>query len=363
MTLIERAQELISQPALNKLKHLLRDCVSAGTQEALASVQLLAEDSYGGFTFNLELKSSAAWCLVAWQEQGLQAIMEIAQRTQTFKNYSLAFQILSTLSARERFSNTWPTERLRNMIEARVSNWDDTFAAARIRLNELARSIPSDDDAAFYAAGPIQYLSLTATTATTAAVKPLFLAMCTRWLSVGPATLSEYENLLHDRSNDEPAFHSFFEDHPQLLDPMAFEVWSKPNLRGAVEPDFVIRRFDGTYLMVEIKTPGKALVTSSANLSAQTTHAITQVLQYRDFLVQRSIEASKTFPEFQTPDCLVVIGLEQRLNAKQQTTLRSENSNRCGVRIAGFDWLSERARTMTRNLIENRIDVRRVRMT
>lgn len=365
MTLIERAQELLSQPAPDKLEHLLCDCLSAGTLEGLAAVQLLAEDMYGGITFNFELKRPAAWCLVACREQGLQALMEIAQRTQTTKNYTLAFQILATLSARKRFLNSWPTEQLRNLIEARVNSWDDTFAVARIKLNELARSISSDDDAAFYAAGPIQYLSFTATenANATAALKPLFLAMCTRWLSVGPATLSEYDNLLRDRPKDEPAFHRFFEDHSQLLDPMAFEVWSKPNLHGAVEPDFVIRRFDGSYLVVEIETPRKALVTSGNQLSAQTTHAINQALHYREFMVSHFTEASNTFPEFQTPECLVVIGLEQHLNAKQKKTLRLENNIRFNVRISGFDWLAERARILTRNLIEGRIDVRRVRMT
>ena len=245
------------------------------------------------------------------------------------------------------------------MIEARVSSWDEVFAAARIKLNVLALSIPSDDDAALYAAIPLQSLSITAPTA----VNPVFLAMCTRWLSVGPATLSEYEKLLSDKPRDEPAFHSFFEEHSQLLDPMALEVWSKPNLHGAAEPDFVIRRMDDTYVVVEIETPAKALVTSDAQLSAQTTHAITQALHYRDFLLGRSIEVSNTFPQFQPPDCLVVIGLEQHLNAKQQQTLRLENNNRAGLHIAGFDWLAERARALARNLVEGRIDLRRVRMT
>jgi len=189
------------------------------------------------------------------------------------------------------------------------------------------------------------------------------MAMCARWLSVGPHTLSEYDNLLNNHPNQEPVFHRFFEAHPQLLDPMALEVWSKPDLHGAAEPDFMIRRIDGTYLVVEIETPGKTLVTSDAQLSAQTTHAIAQVLHYQEFLVQRSAAASATFPDFQTPDCLVVIGLEHLLNAKQRQTLSLENRSRGGIRIAGFDWLAERARTSTRNLIDGQLDVRRVRMT
>ena len=359
MTLIERAQEFISRPAPRELEHLLHDCISAESIEGLIAVQLLAEGMYDGMTYNFEIKCPAAWCLVAWQERGLEAIVEMSLRTHTLKNYSIAFQILGTLSSQQRFSNLWPTASLRRLIESRVTSWEETFDAARTQLNVLALSIPSDDDAALYTADSMQSLYLTAPDA----VKSLFLAVCARWLSVGPSTLSEYENLLINRPADESAFHRFFEGHIQLLDPMALDAWSKPRLHGAAEPDFVIRRIDGTYLVVEIETPSKTLVTNDGQLNAQTTRAITQALHYREFLVCRSTEASTTFPQFQTPDCLVVIGLEQRLNAKQRRTLSLENRIRAGLHIVGFDWLAERARTLARNLVEGRIDVRRVRMT
>ena len=359
MTLIERAHEFVSRPAPDKLEHLLHDCVSADTLDGLAAVQLLAEDMYGGITFNFELKRPAAWCLVAWREQGLQALLEMAQRTQTSKNYSLAFQILSTLSARQRLSAFCLNDHLRSLIEAHVTDWDEIFTVARIKLNVLALSIPSDDDAALYAAIPMQSLSFTKPPA----VRPLFMAMCARWLSVGPGTLSEYQDLLNDHPKDEPAFHSFFEDHSQLLDPMVLEVWSKPDLHGEAEPDFVIRRIDGTYLVVEIETPAKILVTKNAQLSANATQAVAQALNYQEFLIHRSTYAANTFPQFQPPDCLVVIGLQQPLNRRQQRALRLQNRSHAGLQIVGFDWLEERARTLARNVVENPINARRVRMT
>ena len=79
MTLLERAQRFVSQPAPDKLEHLLYDCVSAQTLDGLTAVQLLAEDMYGRITFNFELKCPAAWCFVAWREQGLQALLEMAR--------------------------------------------------------------------------------------------------------------------------------------------------------------------------------------------------------------------------------------------------------------------------------------------
>ena len=343
------------------MERLLWECVSAGSLAGLTAVQFLAEHMYGGRTFNFEFKARAAWCLVAWQDNGLQALLEMAQRTQTTKNYSLCVQILGTFSAREHLPKMWLSAELRDLVDSRISNWEHLFTAARGKLNELALSFSSDDDAALYVALPIPVLS----SLVPGAVKPLFLAMATRWLSVGPVTIEEYEELLRNVPGEEPALHDFFEMHPELLDPMALDVWSKPNLHGAAEPDFVIRRMDDTYLVVEIETPGKSLVTADVQLSAQTTHAIAQALHYRAFLMERSTEASMTFPQFRTADCLVVIGMETQLNPKQRNLLRLENDvrgGRGGVNIVGFDWLAERARAVARNVVESRIEARRVRM-
>lgn len=357
-TLLARAQRFISHPAPDSQEFLLQDCVAAQTLDGLSAVQLVAEDMYGGITYNFELKCPAAWCLIAWREQGLKALLELARRTPTLKNYSLAFQILGTLAARQRFSGSWPTAKLRTSIEHHVPDWDTVFAAARTQLNALALSIPSDDDAAFYTALPMQYLSLTEPLA----VRPLFMAMCARWLSVGPGTLSQYQELLNSNPKDEPAFHDFFEKHSQMLDPMVLDVWSKPDLHGAPEPDFLIRRIDGTYLVVEIETPAKILITKNAQLSANATQAVTQALNYREFLTRHSTEAASTFPQFQSPDSLVVIGLQQPLNPRQRHALRLQNASHAGLKIVGFDWLAERARTLARNVVEGRIDARRVRM-
>jgi hypothetical protein len=147
-----------------------------------------------------------------------------------------------------------------------------------------------------------------------------------------------------------------------LLDPMAIEVWPKPDLHGAAEPDFLVRRIDNSYLVVEIEKPSKSLVTSAKQLSAEATQAVTQALHYRGFLVERFAEAARSFPSFQVPECLVVIGMECALTAEQKRRLLLENENRPFVRIAGFDWIADRARMVTRNVVEGRMDVRKARM-
>ena len=358
MTLMERAQALVRGGNPRELYQLLTDCLEAGTLEALTAVQLLAEDMHGDIMFNFELKAPAAWCLVAWGPPGLQALLEMTRRTPTSKNFSFAFQLFSTLAAGERPADLWLNDALRERVDAKVQDWDGLFESAQARLNELVLDIPDDDEAASRSAMAIQFLSLTRP----GAVKALFLAMSARWLSIGARTLAAYDRLLAEHPSDEPRIHAFLEAHPQLLDPMVLECWSKPDLHGAAEPDFVLRRIDGSYLVVEIETPAKALTTADNQLSAHATHAIAQALEYKAFLIERFAEAAATFPAFQPPDCLVVLGLEGRLQDGQKRILRLENGMRAGLRIISFDWLLTRAQTVAHNVVHGRIDVRKFRM-
>ncbi len=192
--------------------------------------------------------------------------------------------------------------------------------------------------------------------------KELFAALAGRWLAVGKPVLARYTALLGEAADKEPAFQSFFEGVPQLLDPMAMQVWSKPDLHGAKEPDFVIRRIDDSYLIVEIETPAKQLVTEANQISAKVTQAVSQVMEYRTFLAERHQDALKVFPRFQNPDCLVVLGLESTLDENQKRALLIENQHRHGIRIVGFDWIAARAEAVCENIISTRLTADTARM-
>jgi hypothetical protein len=145
--------------------------------------------------------------------------------------------------------------------------------------------------------------------------------------------------------------------HPQILDPMAQQVWSQPDFHGAHEPDFVIRRADNSYLIVEIETPGKQLMTQAAQLSADATHAEKQATDYREFLDERLSETRRHFPEYSSAECLAVIGLESSLVGSQRRSLANANAGRHKVRISGFDWLAKRARSIIENVSSGELKV------
>lgn len=166
---------------------------------------------------------------------------------------------------------------------------------------------------------------------------------CARKLAIGPATITAYNRLIADRPDHEPSFHEFLARYPRLLDPAAVEVWSKPDLSGAREPYFVLRRIDDSYVVIEIETPAKPIMTNANQMSSQATQAVAQATTYRSFLMERFPLAASHFPRFHEPDCLVVIGLEQTLTPDGVEALARGNLSRNRPRIVGYDWLANRA--------------------
>ena len=113
-------------------------------------------------------------------------------------------------------------------------------------------------------------------------------ALSSKWLSFGPSELDEYEKLLEQKPEDEPSLHAFFERYPQMLDPMTVQVWSKPDFHGYKEPDFLIRRSDNSYLVIEIENAAKSIMTQANQPSAYVTQAVKQVNEYRFFLLEKT---------------------------------------------------------------------------
>ena len=350
MTLIERARQFVERSDPKELPRLLMDCVQSRDTEGMIAVQLLARDMYGRDTFNLLLKAPAVYCLLAWGEDGLNAVAENALKEPTSKNFSLAFQLLSsTASGHEpkSIASFVSDSRLRQTISSAVGDWEDLVLKARKCLNELMLSIGDDDEAGLYVSTSLMSLSLQ----NPSAIASLSHALALRTTAVGPRVLTNYEDLLSGKGNDESVFQHFFENHPLLLDPRAFQVWVKPDFHGQLEPDFVIRTYDNEYIIVEIETPAKRLVTRQYQLTAQATQAISQILKYQEYLATHWVAASEAFPNFTRPTGMVVIGRESGLNAGQEAVLRLENLSRSDIRIVGFDSLAETAGAISSNVI------------
>jgi hypothetical protein len=328
---------------------------------ALAAVQLLAEDMHGGITFNFELKAPAALSLLTFGERGVAALVESARRTPTSKNVSLCLSLLSHAAngnlPRILVSFT-KDDSLISKAQSVVTDSQAVRDAARTQLVSFILSIEDDESAMSHVGAELSNAFI----GNNRAALELFRALAARSLAVSRLTLETYEQLIINKADDEPSFQQFFEQHPQLLDPMALDVWPTPDLAGARKPDFVIRRIDDSYLIVEIEVPGKQLMTAANQLGAWATQAIAQATEYHEFLVQRFPLAVAHFPQFSDPDCLVVIGVESALNIEQRSALARDNASRKQLRVVGFDWLGKRAESILKNIVTAPISSHKLRM-
>ena len=361
MTLQQKTDEFINHGDNQRdCLNILEECIEDASGEALSCVRRLFEADYGGITFAIELKAPAAWALACWQENGLDHLVEATLHSPTLKNVSLCTQVLGTIASN--FSDSSApllcTESLRDSLVSICESNPTLPSYARRKL--LSLILTFDDDQRLI---DLMTNSFTfAASQGTGPAKELVSALSARWLAISQPILDNYEHLLVYHPDDETIYQEFFTRHPQILDPLATEVWPHPNLFGAKKPDFVVRRFDNSYLIVEIETPSKLLVTKGNYLAAPATAAMSQATDYRHY-IRKHPHIQSHFPKIDGISCLAVVGLERGLNPTQAQALRNENSERNLLRVVGFDWLANRARSVHENVIRNGVRVRPIRIS
>ena len=327
----------------------LKNSIADGGNNAICAIENCVLNNS-----DVEIKSPAMIALICWGERGLATIKNIALSDPTSKNISVALKAFAVLAAGEKIQSLMffiLDENLTQIINENLLGSKLRYAA-RHQLAEMILSLSSDD---LLIPMGVSFQQLPFFDGDL--VQELVSGLSAKWLRFGPPTLKIYEEMLKKNAKDEFDFQKFFVRYPQFLDPMAVQVWSQPDFHGALEPDFIIRRTDNSYLIVEIECPEKSIVTLGNQMSAEATHAEKQATDYKNFLAERIQEAQKHFPYLRDPDCLVVIGMEEELSEIQKNALSYTNTSRHKLRIVGFDWLSERARAMISNMSLGEIDV------
>lgn len=113
------------------------------------------------------------------------------------------------------------------------------------------------------------------------------------------------EMILNTSMIDENRLHYFLKNNPFILDPYG-EVLSKPRWfypegkspleKKYIEPDFVIKRPNCEYVVVEIERKDKKLQTLSGQPSSQFTQAHFQTTEFRDYIKYHHELISTDFP-------------------------------------------------------------------
>lgn len=348
-----------SQHVLNSL---LQRCMDDGGSNAMSYVSRLFEDDYDGMTYKWDLKEPAGFALLYWQQAGLEELARSVARSPRSSNFNIAFDILSSVASggfSTMLSDDWWGD-LKTRVTSAGGLSSEMQHHARRKLVELVLGAGNEDDLMLSLANVFQRHFLKRDGVN--AAKHLVQAVASRWFAIGDRTLQAYQDLIVAFSDDEPSFQKFFEVNPQFLDPMAVEVWPEPNLFGSRKPDFVVKRSDGSYLVVEIECPSKVMITKAGHPSADVTHAEHQATDYRKYMLRQIANVKDVFPGFSEPDCLVVVGMEGGLSRDQKAALASLNDARHRLKVVGFDWILDRARRISENVAEHGVVVTVTRM-
>ena len=168
-------------------------------------------------------------------------------------------------------------------------------------------------------------------------------------ISVSTALLDRFEELIGANLREEE-YQSYLKEHPILLDPLAAEVIPKHRLGDDHITDFVIRRHDGRYLVVEIEKPQDRIFTKAGEFSSQFTHALGQVLDFQGWVAEENGYARKKLPHIENPRGLLVMGKRVDLEASHERKLRRWNANSNSIDVMTFDDLVTSGRQLLASL-------------
>jgi hypothetical protein len=361
---IERALSIAADPDGAGFREYLDQAIAARSPEALVGLVKLYLAGRGSFFDEQPLIVALGTAMLFWGPDGIDALTDaVLADTELAKTRSIGLQILSSVAAgvmdRYTAAMSYVFEYLPDTA-AIIAEIDQERVAARAGLRRIALAMNPDDLSRYTATALMTFGMFDLDAATV----ELQTASAFRWMAVGPRTIGEYEALIASSDKDEPALHTFLEENPQLLDPMAVQVWSKPDFHGKERPDFLVRRADDSYLVVEIETPTKPIVLKAGGISGETRFAIDQASGYRRFLQNNIDRARLTFPgiEVRAIDALVVIGREDVLDSDQAASLANANADFHRLAIVGFDWIARRAHAVSENIIRSSSAIRGARL-
>jgi hypothetical protein len=140
---------------------------------------------------------------------------------------------------------------------------------------------------------------------------------------------------LVESADREAPLQDFLRQHPALLTLEAAEVHPQFQLGNDYVTDFVLDMGNEEYVLVEIEATSRPLYTRNGNPSAELTHAIQQVEDWREWITTASEYIRQKLPGIVEPECWVVIG---RRPADDRSRIRWARKQRTLTRIKLFSY-------------------------
>lgn len=159
---------------------------------------------------------------------------------------------------------------------------------------------------------------------------------------------------LLDLDPSEEQVQVFLSEHPVMLFPTALSVRPKVKLGSDWVTDFVIRRSESDYELVEIESPSHPLYTKQPNPSKQLTHAVKQVQDWRQWISEFPDYARRDLPGMARPQGRVIIGRRARLTTEAAKALHHHNQELNHIVIETYYDLIARVEQLIDNITQAR---------
>lgn len=163
--------------------------------------------------------------------------------------------------------------------------------------------------------------------------------------------LENFRALIDDYRKEED-YQIYLKNNPSLLDPLAKEIIPKQKLGNEFVTDFVVRKLDDKYILVEIEKPTTPIFTRTNDFTSQFTHAMGQVIDFQEWVESNMAYADKLMPGISSPSGLLILGLSSGLNDFQRKKLKRFNINNSGrIEVITFDDLLAQGYKLYQNMV------------
>lgn len=335
------------------LDEILETILQMAHNRTNENLEILIELAKMNQLYDEYISDPAFAAILSWGELGINAIVEHFLKGK-IRHFGRTIVALLNIAIGSKFSDRdllgvppgW-LDKLPIEINENLSNY------AKITLREIVSRAKFDQDLAynlFWTLGT--HINIIASLYQKDDKLSLLLQLILeRDLSINSILLEEFSSLLDSSPEREEDLHSFLVSNPILIDPLANEIRSKHELGDDFIIDFIIRRLDNDYILVEIERSDQSLFNKNGNFSRALTHAIRQVLDFQTWIADHHEYANSKLPGINRPKGLVIVGRKDTLDKVMKRRLDEENfSRRSHIEIVTYDDLLETAETLYNNL-------------
>lgn len=182
-------------------------------------------------------------------------------------------------------------------------------------------------------------------------VQDVFKLLRDSTIKINDKIITDYQFLIDRNGTKEELFQKYLSEHPILIDPLAMEIIPKQLLGKDYITDFVVRKYNDQYILVEIEKPDTPIFTRNNDFTSHFSHALGQVLDFQEWVESNIAYAQKLMPNIVSPLGLLVIGRSSDLTERQIGKLKRFNiNNQSKLRVATFDSLLVDSKRLHKNL-------------